>query len=641
MIPYEVRQRIKNQALQEISWNRTYRQGKVQNWRTNEDLYYGRKLTQDTSRANVDLGRMQEFIHTLLSKIDNPLTFKFVKRKNAELKRVERLNALKTIDQEEGDWNIKDLAGKKQALLYGRAIYSYYADSVDGYQSHLENVDVYDFLIDPSGGGIDIEKAMNMGRYGVVKMRSDLKRGIKDKIYLRTETEGLLAGGGNSTEQSQEITNQMNRTRDTNIWTTEKEIGNPDKYVFWEWYTTYEGERYYLLLTETGNTAIRIEKLSDIFASDMWPFWTWAAFVDLTEFWTPSFADYVREVFMAQSVSINQMLDNAEQRNKPQRAVDSMAVKDLAQLKYQRGGNFIELQAGSDARAAIQTLEVPSIETPLAVYDKLEAITEKASGVTAGAAGAAEPDGKATIYEGNQANAADRFGLLNKSYSFGTKRFADLYQNGVAEHLTKPVAIDILGPDGIETEKVSRKDIFRRNETFKAMVEASDAETALSELEKRTKIQFLAANVGNPVQNPKKSYEVSATIAGFDVDTINELMDTSEFGDASIMSEADRDIESLLDGKKIQPNEAATNAYKQRFVDYLLDQDEHLDAEEKERFMSYIDLLDPIIMRNMQRAITEKVMQEQLAAPAPPPMEGMEDPTATINQIAPQGISGL
>ena len=307
MIPYETRQRIKAQALQEIAWNRTYKQGKVQNWRTNEDLYYGRKLTQDTSRANVDLGRMQEFIHTLLSKIDNPLTFKFVKRKNAELKRVERLNALKTIDQEEGDWNIKDLAGKKQALLYGRAIYSYYADSVDGYQSHLENVDVYDFLIDPSGGGIDIEKAMNMGRYGVVKMRSDLKRGIKDKIYLRTETEGLLAGGGNSTEQSQEITNQMNRTRDTNIWTTEKEIGNPDKYVFWEWYTTYEGERYYLLLTETGNTAIRIEKLSDIFASDMWPFWTWAAFVDLTEFWTPSFADYVREVFMAQSVSINQM----------------------------------------------------------------------------------------------------------------------------------------------------------------------------------------------------------------------------------------------------------------------------------------------------------------------------------------------
>lgn len=608
-------------------------------WRTNEDLYYGRKISSDTSRANVDLGRMQEFIHTLLSKIDNPLTFRFLKRKNAELKRVERLNALKAIDQEEGDWNIKDLAGKKQALLYGRAIYSYYADSIDGYKSHLENVDVYDFLIDPSGGGLDIENALNMGRYGVVKMRSDLKKGIKNGTYLRTETEELLEGAGNSTESNQETTNKLNRTRDTHVWMTEKNIGNPDKFVFWEWYTTFEGERYYLLLSEQGGTAIRVEKLTDIFASGLWPFWTWAAFVDLTEFWTPSFADYVREVFMGQAVSINQMLDNAEQRNKPQRAVDTMAVKDLAQLKYQRGGNFIALTPGSDARAAIQTLEVPSIETPLRVYEKLEEIVSKASGVTEGAAGSADPSGKATIYEGNQANAADRFGLLNKSYSFGNKRFADLYQAGVAEHLTKPVAIDLIGPSGVETERVSRKDIFRKNERFRAMVESSDAETALSELEKRTKIQFLAAQAANPIQNPKKSYEVGASIAGFDDDTIAQLLDTSEFGDADLLAEADRDIESILDGKKIQPNEAATNAYKQRMVDFVRDQFEHLDTDQKKAFTDYIETLDPIIMRNLQRNIQEKMIREQLAAPAPPPP--MEDPMASINQIAPQGISGL
>jgi hypothetical protein len=38
---------------------------------------------------------MQEFVHTWLSKIDNPLTFKFTKRKESQLKRVERLNALR------------------------------------------------------------------------------------------------------------------------------------------------------------------------------------------------------------------------------------------------------------------------------------------------------------------------------------------------------------------------------------------------------------------------------------------------------------------------------------------------------------------------------------------------------------------
>jgi len=639
-IPYETRQRIKDQAMQEISWNRTYKQGKVTNWRLNEDLYYGRKLSNDTSRANVDLGRMQEFVHTLLSKVDNALVFNFIKRKNAEMKRVERLNALRLIDQQEGDWDMKDIAGKKQSIIYGRAIYSYHADSSNGYKSHLENVDVYDFLIDPSGGGLDIERAMNMGRYGVIKSRSELKEGVKNKMYLRTETEELLAGAGNSTEQTQETVNQMNRTRDTNVWTTQKNIGNPDKFVFWEWYTTYDGERYYLLLTENGNTAVRVEKLTDIFATGAWPFWTWAAFIDLTEFWTPSFADYVREVFMAQSISIGQLLDNAEQRNKPQRAVDVMAIKDLSQLKYQRGGNFIEVTGGMNVNNAIVSLEVPGISTPLDVYDKLESIVSKASGVTEGAAGSADPSGKATIYEGNQANAADRFGLLNKSYSFGYKRFADLWQCGVDEHLTTPMAIEILGPDGVEMQKISRKDIFRKGEKFKALIESSDAETAQSELEKRTKIQFLAANAANPIQNPKKAYEQGASISGFDQDTILQLLDTSDFGDASIMSEADRDIEDLLDGKKIRPNEASTAAYKQRFVNYIRDNQEQLKEEQINMFFDYIDQLDPIIMRNMATALSQSAIDQQLAVPEPPiGVQGLaEDPMANINQLAPSGI---
>ena len=70
----------------------------------------------------------------------------------------------------------------------------------------------------------------------------------------------------------------------------------------------------------------------------MWPFWTYAPYPDLTEFWTPSPADYVRELIMAQAVSINQMLDNAERVNKPQRIVDVGAIQNLAELKYRRDG---------------------------------------------------------------------------------------------------------------------------------------------------------------------------------------------------------------------------------------------------------------------------------------------------------------
>lgn len=616
----EKREEIIKQALAELDFARQYKQGKVGNWKTNEDLYYSRKPTPTDSRTNVDLGQMSSFVHTLLSKIDNPLVFKFVKRKESQLKRVKYLNALRVRDQQEDNWDIKDIVGKKQAIVYGRAIYSYTADSVNGYRANLDNVDVYDFLIDPSAGGIDIERAFYMGRYGVVKTKSELEQGVKDKIYLKKETEQLLEGSGNSTESPQEQTNKQNRAQGVGSWSAQKEIGNLNKYKFWEWYTTFEGERYYLLLQPSGATAIRVEKLSDIFESNLWPFWTWAAFPDLTEFWSPSYCDYVRDIFMAQAVSINQMLDNAEQVNKPQKMVNVGAVKNLAELKYRRDG-YIKVSQNINLDQAVQMLQVPSINTPIEVFNVLDGIQEKASGVTAGAKGVSDED-KVGIYEGNQANAADRFGFLNKSYSFGYKRFSTLYEHGVREHLIKKVAVDILGPNGVEIIDVSRRDIFRKNDDFGMMVESSNAETALSEVEKRTKIAFLNSQAGNPNQNQQKAYEIQAAIAGFEEDTIRQLLDTSDYGSAELMSEAERDIEALLDGEKIAPNQAANTAYKQRFVDYMKDNYEKITFEQFTTLSNYVLSLDEIITRNMIAQANDMLFKQNLEAlKNPPPVQ--------------------
>jgi hypothetical protein len=601
MIRKEIRDKISTQALQEIQFARTFKQGKITNWQKNEDLYYGNKPKSDESRANVDLGLMQSFVHTLWSKIDNPLIFKFTKRKTSQFTRVKRLNALRAYDAQRDNWDLKDLAGKKQGIMYGRAIYSYYADSLNGYTPHLENVDVYDFLIDPSGGGIDIENCMYMGRYGVIKTKQAIKQGIKDGIYIKTEAEDLIKGEATADDTTQEDINQKNRTYDTKVLNANKEANTQEKFKFWEWYTTFEGTRYYVLMDNSGR-AIRVEKLKDIFESDLFPFWTWAAFPDLTEFWTPSYCDYVREIFMAQAVSINQMLDNAEQINKPMKIVDITAIDDLARLKYRKDGN---IEVKGNVGNAIKFVETPSISTPLNVFDKLDAIQEKASGVTAASKGIAEED-KVGIYEGNQANAADRFGLLNKSYSFGYHRFAKLFEWGVREHLTKKVGIDILGVDGVELEEISKRDIFWKNDTFGVMVEASNAEISMSEVEKRTQLAFLSSQAQNPIQNPKKAYEIQATIAGFTDEVIRQLTDTQEFGDAELLAEADRDIEMIIDGKTIRPNQHANVAYKQRLVDYMSDNQENLDEETFNRLVSYTALLQPIIESNVGRQLVDE-----------------------------------
>jgi hypothetical protein len=560
---------------------------------------------------------MEEFVNTYLSKIDNSLQFKFTKRKEAQLKRVARLNALRKFDADRDFWDMKDLAGKEQLLIYGRAIFAYYADSENGYAAHLENVDVYDFLIDPSAGGIDMEQAKYLGRYGVVKDRYEMK----DGDYITSEVKKLLDRGGNNTEKTKEESNKVNRTKATGT-AVEREDVDADKFKFWEWFTTYEGKRYYLLMTDEG-IAIRAELLTDIFPPTRdfplgaYPFWSYGTRPSVTEFWTRAPADQVREIFMAQNVTINQMLDNGEEYNKPMKVVDIGAITNLSELKYRRSGT-IRARAGMDVTRAVQFLRPPAIDTPLRTFDALESIQEKASGVTAGAKGTSGDD-KVGIYEGNQANTADRFGLINKSYSFGYKRFAKLYEMGVRNHLTKKVSIEILGPDGVETEGISRRDVFKKSDEFGITVEASDAENQASEVDKRNKLGFLSANAQNPAQSPKKAYEIGAKIAGFDADEIKELLDTSDYGNAQIMSEASRDIEDILEGKEIKPNRAANVAYKKRFLDYMIDHEEDMTHEQFMALASYITLCEEYVLANTAREITNKQIQQGISPMSAPP----------------------
>lgn len=607
------------QVAEEITHARAHKAGKITSWNKNEDMYYAKKEKKEDARANVELGRMQEFVHTLLSKIDDPLLFEFEKRKPSQLRRVARLNSLRLYDRDRDDWDMKDIVGKKQAIIYGRAIYSYSASSLNGYESHLENVDVYDFLVDPTAGGIDLERANYLGRYGVIKTRQELEtivNGRKKSKYEKSWIRGLLDGTGNSYEMTEEQRNKENREAAIYKGRRKSYMTEEDKFVFWEWYTTFEGERYYVLFTEHGNQAIRVVPLMEMFESNLWPFWSYAAFPDLTEFWTPSYCDYVREIFMAQSVSINQMIDNAEQINKPMKVVDSSAIPDKSQLKYRKNG-YIDVKGGVNPQQALRIIETPSIETPIKVYTVLEGIQERASGITAAAAGVEDTQGRATIYEGNVQNVSDRFGLFNKSYKHGHKRFGHLYEWGAREHLTKKVAVEILGPDGMDIEMINRNDIFRRGDKFGIIVNSTNAEMAISEAKKRGQAAYFSSLLNNAAANQKELIQALGNVTGVEQDTVRRILDVTDVGDTDIMAEASRDVEDLLDGKEVTPNRRANTVYKQYIVNYM---DDHfpgrtngMDSEQFDRLARYVAQLDEIVVGNTIRKAREESQKMMMA----------------------------
>jgi hypothetical protein len=635
------------QSIRELVWARKYKQGKIRNWQKNEEMYYGKKMTAIESRANVDLARMQEHVHTVWSKVIDGLIFVFGKRKDSQLKRVQRLNALSSWDADRDNWDIKDAVGKKQCIIYGRSAFVYYADSVDGiYKPHLENIDIYDLLVDPAMGGIDVEQGLFWGRYGVVKSKEELEamKVTETDPYIKECLTALIDGSGNNTESSQEETNKWTRMYAQGT-VGQKELQSDEKYKFWQWFTTYKGTRYAVTLQATAGRAISIEPLSSPFMSNLWPLWTYAAFMDLTEFWTPSYCDYVREIFQVQNININQMLDNAESINKPMKIVNVNAIENLAELKYRRDG-LVKTRGEFDANKALQIIQTPSIDTPMKVFKALDDIQEKATGVSSGDKGAEDTRGKVAIYQGNQEATRGRYALFNKSYSFGYKRFADLYQWGVREHLLKKIAIDIIGPDGIETEEIKRNDIFRKGDDFLVKVQASNEDKNSNVDKMKAKTEFLAEQqrleiqetVPRKVMNPKKAFELGARVAGFDQDEIKELMDLSEYGDAELMSEAARDIESILAGDKIKPNMNANNAYKQRFVDFMADHQEDMDDKTWVLMVDYVTSLQKIIYQNEARALQQwktnmiTVRAERDAVNPPEAQETMPSGSGTITQ---------
>lgn len=613
MLKKSTRDAIRDQALSEIVFDRQAKQAKMPNWWKNEDLYYSKKVTlPDGERANVNLNEAQSFVTTFLSKINVPFNFKYVKGEEADLKAARRANALKDKDAKLGRWNFKAMLARIQLIIYGRYIFEYHADSVGGYKSHLTNVDVYQFLIDPSCGGEDIEKAFHLGRGNIIKTKQDLEAGIKSGKYLKTETQQLLAGSGNLGDNTPEDRDAKNRWQAL-LFQQNRVLDKTDQWKFWEWYTTYEGVRYYVLITEQGGQAIRIVPLVELFKNDKYPFFTAAAYPDLTEFWTPSPLDGVRDAIYAKSTTVNQMLDNGEAINRPMKAFDVDAIKNPALLKYRKDG-LIPVKAGVDVNKAVQFFPTVPITTAMEVYDKLDQIIGLNSGVTSATKGQAQ-EKEVGIYEGNQASLTDRFSLYSDAEADAQQRFAELYLCGLDEHLRTKVAIEMIGIDGVEFEEVSRKEI-KRNRDFDIMVITAGAEERMQTVEKKNKLTFLSSKGADQsgIYNKKVLAEMEASIAGFTQDEIKAMTDTKNDENADLMSECAGDIQDLLAGEDIQPNQMANTAYLQKFKDYMKDNSEYMlrHPDTASRMFAYMNQLTPIIAANMAENLDQTLGKEGL-----------------------------
>jgi len=616
---YKKRDELAKQALNEIDFSYRYKKARMSSWNKNEDMMnpdksspsvispYGGSTQQADTRAQVPLYKMHGYVHTILSKIDSPLTFKYVKGETADLKKSKLMNSIKDKDAKIGRWNFKDLMGKRDAAIYGRAIYLYMTRNDKGqYKSLLNLIDPKDFLIDPDVGGLctgeedgsGVEKATYLGWWNTKLTRAQITKGIKDGIYYKKVAEDLMGGGTNTKTKTNQDNDKDNRKPSG---APRERYKNENQFIFYTWITTDENDdRYYLILTPSGD-CIRCEPWKEIRKSGKYSIWTWAAFPDPREFWTPSYCDFARGIFQAQEKSINQSLDNSEQINRPQTAVNVDYVRNLAQVRYRKDG-YIEIEGNVDVNRVLQTRQTPPIEGPFKVYDKLESIVESESGVTADVKGTSDED-TLGIYEGNMMQAGDRFGLLNKSYAEGYYRFAVLHKEGVMQDMKKKMAVQILGPMGLDIEMVSARDLKPFTNDYDILVESSIAEAQSNLADSKNKLTFLGSYKGDQTINQKILFETQATIAGVDDDTIKRLLDTNDYDAIEVVAQADEAFQIIIGGDTPPLYKDANTAFLQRLHDLSDKYDHELSPDQHNAVFSYIDLIAPIVEKNAARSV--------------------------------------
>lgn len=620
-VHYTLKNKLVQQSLQEISFDTEYRNTKRRaEWKRNEELMNSYEIADNETKSKVPLFQAISFEETLLSKIDNSLVFKMSPGGLEDKKKAEKFNALRERDAKVDRWDAKDRMGKRHAIRYGRAVYLYTASN-DGkeYKPNLQRIRPRNFHIDPDVKADDangLETALHLGWWGVKKTKWELLAGVKSGLYDKKATDELIASGSNYFDQTESDIAERSAGNTPETIAKNKKMENENVWLFYQHFThDYEtGDRYILLLTP-GGQCIRCEKWVDVDPSGLYPIWTWATSPDDGEFWSISPLERVRRIFKAMEKSINQMLDNADRVNKPKLAINVDFIRNLAQAKYGTGG-FIEITGNVDVDKAVKSVLTPSIDTPLRVFDKLQTIVDRESGVTAQAAGVADDDGVLGIYDGNRENLGDRLGLLNKEYSEGYYRFAQLWKAGVRNNLTSKTAIQILGIHGIGIEEITWSDIKPTQYDYDILIESTAAESQVSESKMKQKMEVLTAANGDQMYNQKAVREKQLEITGFTEDEKRVLLDNKE-GSEGVLSEAYEDFEKLIQGKEVKAPRYASIEYAEALNDLWGEKDELIETmysrnkakgvKVHESIKAYIDEVYTIAEQNEAK----KLLKEQ------------------------------
>lgn len=596
------KEKILRRAQDEYAHALKYRHKREDSWNDIDDLYYGNKRESLVTRANVHIPKMQGTIETFLSKVDQSPYINYGHKKTAERPQANRMNSLISDQRKNDDWDLIDTAGKKEGALYGRTIFKKYSTSENGFTDYFSLVDSIDALIDPLAGGLKpYQEAQYCGEDNIIKSVYEMKDKEKyDQEAVKAITHAL--------ESDDEVDNEYNshRNRRSALGLSDAVLINDESVRLVEWYTTYHGERVYILFSPGFNKAVRCEKLKEVLGFDHFPFASWAPFLRAHEFWTPGLADLLIEPNRVQNIILSQLLDNNAYLNYGMKVYDKSKILNPEHLTPRPGGR---VPVNGNPRDAVMNLDQPSIQNGVQMYRMVEDIFAQETGMTGQTKGM--PNSKrmsATEFSGLLDEVADRFFTANKTYKHAMRRIAKLYHAGVEAHMTKPKKVQLLGARSGSQEEEIKGDKVSVDDGFNIVVDTGPQAESNDNMLRDRFAEFFNAAIESGIPNKEFLIEKFAQVMGLEPDEIDRMMSEEEDSNWQILSEAEQENEVLL-RKEIEPNRAATAAHIQRHLDFARTTSDLTD-EQRERIVKHARSEVEFARKNMQLE-SRRLMQQK------------------------------
>lgn len=599
------------QCMQEYDHDLKYRQKREPTWQEIDDLYYGKKKPSLISRANVHIPKMQGTIDTFVGKIDSSPYIKFKPEEEGDAQEAQALNKFLDRTRNDGDWDLIDVLGKKEAALYGRQTYKKYATSENGYTDYLEPLDILDFLIDPRAGGLDpIAKAQHCGQDNLIKSIYDLKDpNLYDQAAVKRMAKKLTS--------DRDVDNRYNshQLRRYSLNLSDAILISQDSIKLIEWYTHFEGEKYYVLFSYECQEAVRVCPLKEVFKHNKFPFVSWALFPRLGEFYTPGLGELTKEPNIIQNVIMSQLLDNNAYRNYGMKAYDQNKVSNPKELTPRPMG---KIAVDGNPADAIMDIKFPDIQNAQQAFNLVEVTYSRETGVNTQAKGT--PNTKrmsATEFAGLIDEMADRFFTANHTYKTCLRQIGELWLENVAQFMTKDYKMKVLGASGYETVYVS----YRTAKLPMEVIISTGIEAEQADLAERDRFTaYREANKDNERINQKFLDEKAAQYAGLEDYEIDRLLHPEYEGDWKSLSEAAQENEWMLK-KDIELNKSATLAHVQKHLDFLRTQN-NLPPKTYARILAHARDEMPLAQENEDLTIKKFMTNQRKATQTNAPVTG-------------------